>query len=1526
MMAHNGFLYVAWAEGSPSTSKIQLRKYNGTTWTSETIDSLKSNSGASYPAFSVYNNELYLTWSEQTLSPNAYYLPVIKRPANGVWENVSGTNGISDSMAMVLVPQIQAYNGLLYVVWKDNADFKIKAYGGNGWSNVGDGIFPKTPGFNQQNLILTVFHNKLFASWLNWNMANPSMVVKAAFYDGASWTPANSGLESSANTYEGSFVPTDDRLYLIWGYSGKIRVSVYKEGPPAPAGVQVTRNGNDSATLSWTVGNGITEYKVYMGTQAGTYGSASLATVPGTDGSYTATGLEEGKTYYFAVKANNADGDSSYSEEVSVSIPQRAPDLTGINWGIGSTPGTTRATVLPGTGTYKYAIDDPGTLSQPMVGDDATAVYTETLQKNVDFTMYSGKRIYVVEVDGSNRILKWASIPIADSLIAEAAPPITGLVWGPGSVPDTTRIIQLTGTGTYRYVLGTAGSITHPVIGANAVQLGYMNSLVWNSNIPVTSGQHLFAARIDDSNRITAWSDFLIVDEQIAKLAPSLNGLVWGTGTLAGTTRATLLPGSGTYKYAIGEAGEYEQPIKGEDAEALNYLSALTLNGNIPARSGQHLYVVEVDSSDRILKWTDIAVTDNQIATAAPALSGIVLAKGTTPGTTKVIQLPGGSYNYVIGGAGSFTQPVVGADAAVLGYTQTLTANSNMEASNGQYLYVVEVDGSNRVLKWTGLPIADDQITEAVTPVLKTPAAGDGQVTLSWNQVDGATGYKIFVSTTSGQYGAEVATVGGSVYSHEVTGLANGTTYYFVIKANYVGVDGPSSNEKSATPQAALPGVPVLKTTAAGDGQVTLSWNPVSGALGYKVYVSTTSGQYGAEVATVGGSVYSHPVTGLTNGTTYYFVLKAINTGGDSAASNEKSATPQASLPGVPVLQAPAAGNGQVTLSWNPVSGALGYKIYVGTTSGQYGSEAATVGGSVYGHSVTGLANGTTYYFVVKAKNTGGDSAASNETSAVPGTVPSAPYEVAATAGNGQATVAFKAPTDNGGFAVTGYEVTASPGSLKATGTASPIVVTGLTNGTAYTFTVKAINQLGGSAASESSGAVTPSAPSSGGSGEENSSPEPSAPSTPSVPSTPTAPSDKPDTAVIVYVNGKAENAGMTTTTTVNDRQVTTVTLDPKKLDEKLAAEGTGTVITIPVTADSATIVGELNGRMVKSLEQKEGIVKIQTPYAIYSIPASQINIDAISEQLGKTVALENITIRIEVAVSASSTAQVVRNAAANDELTVVIPPYDFTVRAVYGDQVMEATQFDTYVERMIALPEGIDPTRITTGVVLKADGTLAHVPTKVTQLDGKYYAVINSLTNSSYAVIYNVKTFDDIAGHWAKASIEDMASRLVVNGVKAGEYKPDQEITRAEFTAIVVRALGLRTAGKAPAFTDMKTSDWSYEAVSVAATYGLVQGYEDGTFGPDRKITRQEAMAILYKAMSLTMMDTQAVSGQQVKLLAAFTDSSLLSDWAASAAALHIRYGIIEGSGDQLRPQANMTRAETAAIVQRLLQKAGLI
>ncbi|MEN6328387.1 MAG: S-layer homology domain-containing protein [Syntrophomonas sp.] len=180
------------------------------------------------------------------------------------------------------------------------------------------------------------------------------------------------------------------------------------------------------------------------------------------------------------------------------------------------------------------------------------------------------------------------------------------------------------------------------------------------------------------------------------------------------------------------------------------------------------------------------------------------------------------------------------------------------------------------------------------------------------------------------------------------------------------------------------PEAPVIQSATAGDAHVDINWSPAAGATGYNIYWSATSGSYGTALATVGGSVNSYDATGLSNGTTYYFAVKATNSGGNSGYSNEVSATPQVAAPGAPVLQTPTAGSGYVSLSWGAVPGATGYNIYRSATSGFYGATLATVGGSVYSYDATGLSNGLTYYFVLKATNPGGDSGYSNEVSAVP--------------------------------------------------------------------------------------------------------------------------------------------------------------------------------------------------------------------------------------------------------------------------------------------------------------------------------------------------------------------------------------------------------------------------------------------------------------------------------------------------------------------------------------------------------------
>ncbi|WP_256718129.1 chitobiase/beta-hexosaminidase C-terminal domain-containing protein, partial [Paenibacillus borealis] len=619
-------------------------------------------------------------------------------------------------------------------------------------------------------------------------------------------------------------------------------------------------------------------------------------------------------------------------------------------------------------------------------------------------------------------------------------------------------------------------------------------------------------------------------------------------------------------------------------------------------------------------------------------------------------------------------------------------------------------------------------------------------------------------------------------------------------------------------------------------------------------------------------------------------------------------------IPGVPFLQSAFTGNGEINLIWSPVTGSTGYKIFQRLSSSEYGNEIATVSGSVYSYKATGLNNGTAYYFVVKAANEVGDSAASNELSATPKTVPGAPTDITAVAGNGQAVVSFTAPAETGGSAITGYEVTASHGNIVGVGTTGPITITGLTNGMAYTFTVKAINGAGSSASSALSNEVTPIAPSapSGGGGNEN----------PPVITTPVT-----NDGVDVFVNGKVERAGTATTSTVNGQSVTTVVIDQKKLEERLAAEGQGALITIPVISSSNIVIGELSGQMIKSMEQKQAVLEFKSGNATYTLPAAQINIESISTQLGASVALEDIKIQIEIAKPTADTLRIVENSAAAGEFTLAAPPLNFVIRAQYGDTTVEITKFNAYVERMIALPDGVDPNRITTGVVVEPDGSVRHVPTKVAKIDQQYFAIVNSLTNSTYSIIWHPLEFKDMDGHWAKDIVNNMGSRMIIDGVGNGAFNPAAEITRAEFASIVVRGLGLKLENGTGAFSDVKASDWYSSSVQTAYAYKLINGFEDGNFRPLDKITREQAMTMIAKAMQITALKDKLQNKEASELLSSFTDAGSVSKWAVGSAADSVAAGIVSGrTSTRLDPQASITRAEVAAMIQRLLQQSDLI
>ncbi|GEM_PF-742544 len=999
-----------------------------------------------------------------------------------------------------------------------------------------------------------------------------------------------------------------------------------------------------------------------------------------------------------------------------------------------------------------------------------------------------------------------------------------------------------------------------------------------------------------------------------------------GPGTQSGTTKVTgVTAGSGNELKVLVTSGSTSKPNVGDTVPsgASSYTAGNDISG-VDATTNKYVAVYEVDGNGKIVKFSEIVLSSGDIksgsSSGGSAPAPILSADDSDNDTNHSIEL---TFTDDSAWRGAITEIRVGGIAlSTTDYTITsgkITIHADV-LNGGTHTITVMATGYvyASVIQSVNLP------GKPANPQSLVAAGGNGYVTLTWSAVSGVTDYRVYVSETPHTFDEEnFETVTGAM-THQVQNLTNGTKYYFVVKAVSGSDSSAASNEAEAVPST-VPGMPTGTTAVAGNGQATISFTPPANNGGSPItkYIVTSQ----PDGITAEGTTGSITVTGLTNGTAYTFTVVAVNSAGDSPASAPTtSVTPTgtAGAPSAPLNVIAVAGNGEATISFAPPANTGGSEITGYKVISQPGG--ITVSGTKSPITITGLSNGTVYTFSVIATNSVGDSPASassiSVTPTAPAGSPGAPTNVTAVAGNGQATISFTSPADNGGNPITEYKVTSQPGGITATGTKSPITITGLTNGTSYTFTVQAINSAGSSAASAASSAVVPRTSGSTGGDTGSNSGNSGANGGATSPS-----GNANEEAVIVLVNGKEENAGKATTGKRNEQTLLTIAVDQKKLDDKLAAEGQGAVVTIPVKTKSDVIIGELNGQMVKNMENKEAVLVLQTDHATYTIPAHEINIDAIFAQLGKPSNLTDIKVRIEISASQAETIQLAENAAAKGTFSLVMPPLEFNITAVYGNQTVSVTKFNAYVERTVAIPDGIDPNKITTGVVIETDGSVRHVPTQVTKNGARYFAKINSLTNSTYAVVWNPIEFSDVAKHWAKSAVNDMGSRMVIDGTGGGKFTPNRDITRAEFAAILVRGLGLKPESGATSFSDVKASDWYSGVINTAYAYRLIDGFEDGTFRPNDKITREQAMLILSKAMILTgLTDTLSVPSAE-EVLSPYGDASKVAKWAQNGVAGSVQAGIVTGrSADTLAPKANMTRAEVAAIIQRMLQKSELI
>jgi cellulose 1,4-beta-cellobiosidase len=262
-------------------------------------------------------------------------------------------------------------------------------------------------------------------------------------------------------------------------------------------------------------------------------------------------------------------------------------------------------------------------------------------------------------------------------------------------------------------------------------------------------------------------------------------------------------------------------------------------------------------------------------------------------------------------------------------------------------------------------------------------AGGSAQVSLSWPASVGANSYNIQRASMSG---GPYVTVGCSTTtSYTDSGLQAGTTYYYVVSAQYIGgpdAGGASADsiEANATTRLAAPQPPSGLKATAGNTQVSLRWNASAGAASYNVKRGTASGGPYTIVASLSSTSFTD--IGLTNGTTYYYVVTAVNSAGESGNSSEVNATPQAVSTAPPTaLSANATKPGSITVRWNQsaTSGVTQNNIYRRTNSGVYPVTPTATINAATSYVDRGLSSRTTYCYVVTAVSSSGESARSNE-------------------------------------------------------------------------------------------------------------------------------------------------------------------------------------------------------------------------------------------------------------------------------------------------------------------------------------------------------------------------------------------------------------------------------------------------------------------------------------------------------------------------------------------------------------------
>jgi glucuronoarabinoxylan endo-1,4-beta-xylanase len=755
--------------------------------------------------------------------------------------------------------------------------------------------------------------------------------------DGASWTQVGSATFTMASTaYVGLAVTAHNNSSWCTAAFDNVSAPGWPVPPPSvPTGLTAT-TGIEQVILNWQAGGYATSNNVGRATvSGGPY--TTIATVRGTG--YIDANLVGGTTYYYVVKALNGAGQSTNSAPVgatptaNVPSPWVAQDLgfagvVGTKGLAGSESLSNGVFTVAGSGDDIWGTSDGCRFVGVTNGGNCTII----------------ARVAALEVPTNVTIDVWskAGVMIRSSLASNApnafiaVTPSNGVAWQTRSTTGGSTVNAATTglTAPYWVKLVRSGNVFTGFRSPDGTNWTQQGSTTITMSSPVYVG--LAVAAHNSSGMVTVTFDNVTAPGWPPPLPPPPAGLVVASGmehatlnwlassnatsynvkrsmtnggpyTIAASVTTTNCTDSGltsgtTYYYVVSAANAGGESADSDQASATP-TAAAKLTGTIIGTAGSWS-----SSGNTIAK-----VFDNNLTTffdgpdANGDWAGLDFGVGVSNVITRIKYCPrSGFESRMVGGVfqganqADFSDAVTLATVATQPATGVFTSVSVSSAAAFRYVrYLSPNGGFGNVAE---VEFYGYQFTSA--PVLPAPgglmaaAVSSSQINLVWNGLPNAASYNVKRSTTSGgSYTVVVTGVTATNYTDSI--LADGTTYFYVVSAVNLGGESANSVPASATTMPAAPAG--LTAVAVSATQIGLTWNAVTTATGYRVKRSTTSGGPYTPVAT-GVAPTSYTDTGLLNGTTYYYVVSALNLAGESTNSSPVGVTTKTYLVGTVTL------------------------------------------------------------------------------------------------------------------------------------------------------------------------------------------------------------------------------------------------------------------------------------------------------------------------------------------------------------------------------------------------------------------------------------------------------------------------------------------------------------------------------------------------------------------------------------------------------------------------------------------------